>query len=211
MLAVATQPRRPLHLSLTSRWVLGYGRRALNSVLAPTNAPPDDRALVLAMSRGDRNALGGLYDRYAGLLLAIGHRMLRNVGEAEEVLHEVFVEAFRNAHAYEAARGSVRAWLTTRMRSRVLDRIKSAGRSRIVALDDSTPVPAIETTSSGDEERLRAALFALSPEQRGVIELAYFDGLSSTEIAEKLAIPVGTVKSRTAAALAKLRSAMGAA
>ena len=188
--------------------MVGYGRPAL-STFAPTIAAPDDRALVLAMSRGDRTALGGLYDRYSGLLLAIGQRMLRNMGEAEEVLHDVFVEAFRNAHSYDAARGSVRAWLTTRMRSRVLDRIKSAGRSRVVALDDTTPIPAAESASTGDEDRLRGALAALSHEQRGVIELAYFDGLSSTEIATKLAIPVGTVKSRTAAALGKLRGALG--
>jgi RNA polymerase sigma-70 factor (ECF subfamily) len=183
------------------------------ALAAPLSPVSPDRELVVAMSRGDRFALGQLYDRYAGLLLAIGARMLRNVGEAEEVLQEVFVEAFRSAHAYDAARGTVRAWLTTRMRSRTLDRIKSAGRSRAVGLDDvpETRVSTAPVAPTGDEERLRAAMESLPGEQRVVIELAYFDGLSSTEIAERVGVPVGTVKSRTAAAMGKLRSALGAA
>lgn len=192
--------------TLTVGHPVGYGRRTRMNV----RTEPDDCALVMAMGRGDRTALGVLYDRYAALLLAIGHRMLRSVGEAEEVLHEVFVEAFRNAHGYESGRGSVRAWLTTRMRSRVLDRIKSAGRSRTVAIDERTPEAVTTEAGGGDEQRIRGVVRALPAEQRAVIELAYFDGLSSSEIALQLGIPVGTVKSRTAAALGKLRDAMGA-
>ncbi len=197
--------------TLTSLRPESYGRSFSVRDYAASLAPLDDATLVLAMSRGDREALGQLYDRYAGLLLAIGTRMLRDASEAEEVLHEVFVEAFRASHAYEQARGTVRAWLTTRMRSRSLDRIKSHGRSRSVDLDAVGEVPARDDTSatSGDEARLRGALDNLPTEQRAVIELAYFDGLSSSEIASRLSIPVGTVKSRTAAAFGKLRGLMG--
>jgi len=197
---------------LTSLRAKRYGRPFAVRDYAPLLAPPDDAALVLAMSRGDRDALGQLYDRYAGLLLAIGTRMLHDVGEAQEVLHEVFVEAFRAAHGYEPARGTVRAWLATRMRSRSLDRIKSHGRSRTVDIETVGDVPARDDggAPTGDEARLRGALDALPVDQRAVIELAYFDGLSSSEIASRLSIPVGTVKSRTAAAFGKLRGLLGA-
>ncbi len=182
----------------------GYGRWVL--------APPDDGVLVASMALGDRRALGDLYDRYAPLCLAVGRRILGDQAESEEVMHEVFVEAFRAAATYQQERGSVRTWLTLRMRSRCLDRVKSAGRSRRVGLEDVAPgrmvAPAVGAT--GDERRVAEVLLTLPPDQRLVIELAYFDGLSSSEIAERVGVPLGTVKSRTAAALAKLRAAMGA-
>ena len=139
--------------------------------------------------------------------------MLRERREAEEVLHDVFVEAFRSAGAYDASRGSVRTWLLLRMRSRSLDRVKSAGRSRRVSLEESSlaRIPAAGTPGSGDERRIAEVLVQLPRDQRIVIELSYFDGLSSSEIAERLGVPLGTVKSRTAAALTKLRAALGAA
>ncbi len=182
----------------------GYGRWVL--------APPDDGVLVASMALGDRRALGELYDRYAPLCLAVGRRILRDQAESEEVMHEVFVEAFRAAATYQRERGSVRTWLGLRMRSRCLDRVKSAGRSRRVGLDDVAPgrMVAPSTGASGDERRIADVLATLPPDQRLVIELAYFDGLSSSEIAERVGVPLGTVKSRTAAALAKLRAALGA-
>lgn len=165
------------------------------------------------MADGDRSALAALYQSYSDVMLAVGVRILRDRSEAEELLHEVFVEAFRAAAAYDRARGSVRTWLTLRMRSRCLDRVKSAGRSRRVGLDDVAPARMVAPveTGSGDERRVAEALAALPPDQRAVLELAYFEGLSSTEIAARLGVPVGTVKSRTAAALGRLRVAMGAA
>ncbi len=173
---------------------------------------PADAELVAAMAEGDRSAFATLYGRYAGVMLAVGVRVLRERREAEEVLHDVFLEAFRAAAAYEPSRGSVRTWLLLRMRSRSLDRVKSAGRSRRVSLDELTlarlPMPV--GTASGDERRVAEVLVQLPRDQRVVIELAYFDGLSSTEIAARIGVPVGTVKSRTAAALARLRTAMGA-
>jgi len=167
----------------------------------------EDAALVQAIAEGDRRALASLYERYAGLLLGVGMRVLRERGEAEEVLHEVFVEVFRLAGTYDPGRGSVRAWLVLRMRSRSLDRAKSAGRARRTGLKalPAGQLVAPVTGASGDECRLAEVLLALPAEQRVVLELAYFDGLSSSEIAARVGVPVGTVKSRTAAALARLR------
>jgi len=175
--------------------------------------PIEDVVLVQAMAAGDREALAELYRRYASVMLGVGCRILRDRAEAEEVAHEVWVEAFHAARAYEAGRGSPRTWLLVRMRSRSLDRVKSAGRSRRCGLDELEPHRLIAPAAglSGDERRLAEALVALPPDQRVVLELAYFDGLSSTEIATRLGVPVGTVKSRTAAALGKLRGALGAA
>lgn len=192
---------------LTSSADLRYQTAA---VTRPAPEPRSDTDLVLILARGDNEALGQLYDRCAGVLYAIGLRLLGNAPEAEEVLHEVFVEAWKQAPTYDPARGSVRAWLTTRMRSRCLDRCKSAGRSRAVALDDAPElaVPGEDPALARDRARVRAAMEQLGPEQREVIELGYFDGLSSSEMAERLGIPIGTVKSRVAAALGKLRVAM---
>lgn len=201
--------------SLASLALGGYGGRSPRLERRLTLLPPptlEDAELVAAMADGDRSALASLYTNYAGVMLAIGVRILRDRSEAEELLHEVFVEAFRAASAYDPRRGSVRTWLTLRMRSRCLDRVKSAGRSRRVALDDVAPARMVAPaeTGSGDERRVAEALAALPPDQRTALELAYFEGLSSTEIAARLGVPVGTVKSRTAAAIARLRVAMGA-
>ncbi len=172
---------------------------------------PTDAALVAALANGDRGALGQLYDRYSGLLLAVGMQRLKDRRDAEEVLHDVFVEAWRHADAYDGARGTVRAWLVTRMHSRSLDRVRSPGWSRRASFDaaraerigyDDDPSLAL------DRERVQAALGDLPGEQRQVIELAYFAGLSSSEIAEREDLPVGTVKSRTAAAMTKLRAGL---
>ena len=170
--------------------------------------PPDDaedEALVVAMAGGDRAALAVLYERHSGLLLGLALRIVREKREAEDLLHDVFLEAWRSAKDFDPKRGRVRTWLAIRMRSRALDLQKSARVSRNtgdagldVVVDDS------EGTSP-DHGRIRTALAELGQDQRKVLELAYFEGLSCTEIAERIAIPVGTVKSRIAAGLDRLR------
>jgi RNA polymerase sigma-70 factor (ECF subfamily) len=174
-----------------------------------------DVLLVQAMADGDVEAVGRLYDRHAPRLIALGLRMLGNREEAEDLVHDVLLEAWRAAPDYDASRGTVRTWLAMRFRSRALDRLRSAGRSRSVSMEEGgvpeKPAPEGEDPALGpDRQRLCAALVGLPEGQRAVLELAYFEGLSSTEIAERLAVPVGTVKSRTAAALGKLRATMGA-
>ena len=175
-----------------------------------------DAQLVRGVADGDRESLARLYDRYAGSLLAIGQRILRDRREAEDLLHDVFLEVWRQAADYDPERGSVRGWLLLRMRCRALDRIKAAGFQRVVSLEDrrSSEEPAAggeDPVGAPDRARVRRALAELPASLRVVLELGYFEGLSSTEIATRIAAPVGTVKSRVAAALAKLRSDLGGA
>jgi RNA polymerase sigma-70 factor (ECF subfamily) len=178
--------------------------------------PVSDEALVRALAGGDREALGRLYDRYAALLIGVGYQILGNRREAEDLLHDVFLEAWRQAGQYDPGRGSVRAWLVMRTRSRALDRRKSAGFSRQVPLElgrldaaASAGTAHHDPALAADCVRLRRALAALPGEQRAVLELSYFEGLSAADIAERVGVPIGTVKSRTAAALAKLRASLG--
>jgi len=173
----------------------------------PAGTDADDVALIEAMAGGDRTALDGLYDRHASTLLALALRILRNRGEAEDLLHDVFLEVWRAAKDYDTSRGRVRTWLVIRMRSRALDVVKSARMAR--RTDDDTVVAQVVATddpsASTDQARVRAALGEVPADQRAVLELAYFEGLSCSEIADKIAVPIGTVKSRLAAGLSKLR------
>lgn len=170
----------------------------------------DDVQLMVAVAGGESEALGVLYDRHCSTLLAIGVRILADNREAEDLLHDVFLELWQRAADYDPARGSVRAWLCIRMRCRALDRRKSAGFSRVSLMtehmqDTLEARPDNSDGSSVDHARLIDALNQLSAEQRRVLELGYFEGLSSTEIASVLNIPVGTVKSRVAAGRAALK------
>ena len=175
-----------------------------------------DVSLISGAAAGDRDSLAALYDRYAPALLAIGRRILGDRREAEDLLHDVFIEVWRQAGDYDESRGSVRAWLLMRMRSRALDRRKPA------AISKRADLPAPDAVADGvgephggedpalgpDRQAVRRALAQLPAEQRLVLELGYFEGLSSSEIAERVRAPIGTVKSRVAAALSKLRAAV---
>ena len=172
-----------------------------------------DAALIGAITRGDRAALGELYDRFAPILMAVAVRILGERREAEDLLHDVFLEVWRQASDYDAARGSVRAWIMIRLRSRAIDRRKSAGVARVVPLEPEEHVDDREASGEDplfgpDRAAVRRALASLPEEQRTVLELGYFEGLSSSEIAARIDAPVGTVKSRVAAALAKLRAGL---
>ena len=170
----------------------------------------DDQRLVLALADGDGAALGELFSRHAGALLALARRMVGS--EADDLVHDVFVEAWRHAAAYDPARASVRTWLLVRCRSRALDRLRSA-KARGAVLQAGvalgTPPEAASAAASIDGARAWGLLLSLPSPQRAVIELAYFGGLSASEIAASLGVPVGTVKSRTAAALRALRGLLG--
>ncbi|MFZ5890372.1 MAG: sigma-70 family RNA polymerase sigma factor [Myxococcota bacterium] len=172
-----------------------------------------DAELVAAMARGDAGALGALYDRYAPIVLALVERIAARGPEAEDLVHDVFLEAWRRSADYDAARGSVKSWLLLRARSRALDYRKSArvarraGGSDSAWLDELSDLSA-EPSLAPDQARLREVLVRLPNEQRTVLLLGYFEGLSSSEIAERVGIPLGTVKSRVAAALASLRQAL---
>lgn len=185
-------------------------------MLASLAMAPDDAAdvaLVQTMAGPDRvaaqAALATLYDRHSGLLLGLALRIVRERREAEDLLHDVFLEAWRAAKDFDPKRGKVRTWLAIRMRSRALDLQKSARVARNAGDGGLEAIVDDSATASPDHARVRAALAELTAEQRRCVELAYFEGLSCTEIAERVAIPVGTVKSRIAAGLDRLRSAIG--
>lgn len=172
--------------------------------------PVDEAALVSAVVAGDREALALLYDRHAGRLAALVTRILGDAAQAEDLVHDVFVEAWHHAHEFDPGRGTVRAWLTTRARSRALDRIGRRERgARVAALvgGEAPGATAGERELEGGHDAgiLRGVLGQLPAELAAVIEGAYFDGLSASALAERFSIPVGTVKSRLARAIAFLR------
>ena len=176
----------------------------------------DELALVAAVSAGCTESLATLYDRYAKTLMSLGMRVLKDVEEVEDLLHDVFVEVWEKAGSYDPARGSVRTWLCLRMRSRALDRCKLARRRRVDQLDDSdTPVKGQGAVVAGSapevlgHDKLHEAINDLPDSQQMVISLAYFQGLSCSEIALNLEVPLGTVKSRLAGAKRGLQRAMG--
>lgn len=164
-----------------------------------------DAALMQRVASSDQAAIGTLYDRLAPSMLRMAYRMLRSQREAEDLVHDVFVEAWANAHRYDAERSSVRSWLMLRLRSRALDRLRSERRSSRLAFDERQFSVANDPAAASDSHILQELIIELPAELREVIELAYFAGYSSSEMARELAIPVGTVKSRVSRALTILR------
>lgn len=167
-----------------------------------------DSDLIAQVARGQRLALGTLYDRHAGLLLAVLRRVLGNAAEAEDVLHEVFLEVWQHAADFDPGRGNVRAWLVMRARSRALDRLRVLGRTRTLPPGADSD-EAAASAAPADAITIRRALSSLAPELRQLLELGYFEGMSSAEIAAHEGLAVGTVKSRVARALAELRDRLG--
>lgn len=174
----------------------------------------DDVALVQAMARGESPALAAIYDRYARLMVSVALRMLSDPAAAEDLVHDVLIEAWRHADRYDPGRASVRTWLLVRLRSRALDQLRSQtvrrdASSRIQSQASAQPLEADGQELSPDHQAVRRALTELPEAQRLVLELSYFQGLSASEIAEEMGSPIGTVKSRTAAALSRIRALMG--
>lgn len=180
-----------------------------------------DAALIKRMALGDESAVGPLYDRYGQVLYALAYRIVALQADAEEVVAEAFAQAWREAGKFEAGRGSVGAWLATIARSRALDLVRA--RSRRIRITDtaaqsepdgspgmsrSQPDPATQAETAERRRQVAAALGALAPPQRQAIELAYFEGLSHSEIAERLQEPLGTVKTRVRLGMQKLRDVL---
>jgi RNA polymerase sigma-70 factor (ECF subfamily) len=185
--------------------------------MAPQAADPthEDALLVERVAAGDTRALRELYDRYAGRSLALALRVLGSRAEAEEVVQDAFVELWRRAGQFERERGAARGFLTTIVRSRAIDRLRSRGVHERTAQDASRePVPTgpspIEAADARlERERVSQALAALPEAQRQVIELAYYEGRSQREIAALTGEPLGTIKTRVRLALDKLTSLLG--
>jgi RNA polymerase sigma-70 factor (ECF subfamily) len=170
---------------------------------------------MAAAAVGDESALAELYDRHAGAMLGVALRILKLRQDAEDLVHDVFVEAWQKAADFDAARGSVRSWLLVRVRSRGVDRLRSltaARRRGLLGDGENGPEeadPKVAPVWDGpDRERARKALDGLPEPQRTLVELAYFEGMTCSEMAAHCAIPIGTVKSRLSAALGKLREAL---
>jgi RNA polymerase sigma-70 factor, ECF subfamily len=172
-----------------------------------------DSALVEHIMAGDERALAALYDRYSGMLFAMLLRILRDRQAAEEVLQDLFLQLWRNAGSFDASRGSLPAWLMVIGRNRAISRLRR--RSNQETTEDVEAWPASAVASPVDiegemqrallTEKLRAAMAALPREQREAVELAYFEGMTQTEIAQRTGSPLGTVKSRVRAALQSLK------
>jgi RNA polymerase sigma-70 factor, ECF subfamily len=186
--------------------------------LSPTSSQesPTDGALLRQVSDRRPEALGALYNRYAPALLALGKRILGNTSDAEEVLQEVFLYVWNHPSRYDSTRSSVSTWLILIARSRAIDRLRT--RKVVERTHDSSAQenPAghaspesLETVFIHERrERLRQELGKLPPEQKQVLELAFYDGLSQSEIAARASLPLGTVKTRTLLAMKKLRNAL---
>ena len=177
-----------------------------------------DRDLVRRLQQRDPRALGELYDRYGRLAFSLILRIVRDGGIAEDLVQETFLRVWNRAQGCDAQRGSIGPWLLAVARNRAIDYLRSAGGRERNALEfEETDHPALYTDmeqdilSSDKARRVKAAVEKLSPNQRQVIELAYFEGLSQTEMADRMGQPLGTVKTWVRTALKNLRDELGTA
>jgi RNA polymerase sigma-70 factor (ECF subfamily) len=168
------------------------------------------------MAAGDADALGEFYDRWALPVQAVVLSIVRGPLDAEDVVEETFWQAWRQAARFDGERGTVSAWLLTIARSRALDRARALTRRRETSVDEAAdvaadaPDPSEHAASAERRSAVADALRALPEPQREVIEMAYFGGLSQTEIAACLGQPLGTVKTRARLAMQKLRERLAA-
>ncbi len=188
-------------------------------VPTPKNSSIPGPDLVASVAKGDQKAFEQLYEQSSALLYALVMRIVGNQDEAAELLQEVYLEAWRKASNYDAARGTPMAWLVTLARSRALDRVRalgSRGKGVTASLDDAPASGLVATNSDALEMRaaaerhalVGAALKSLPPVQRQVIELAFYDGLTHMEIAARLQTPLGTIKTRIRLGMEKLRDSL---
>jgi RNA polymerase sigma-70 factor (ECF subfamily) len=170
-----------------------------------------DRQCAERMQAGDAGALEELYDRYGDLLYSLVLRIVGRSADAEDVLQEAWIQVWKSAARYDPSRGPVAAWLVTMARSRAIDRLRSGvsrHRAETAAGVDAPPASVVASAGAQQRqirERVTSALLGLSPQIRQVLELAYFDGLSQSQISARLGAPLGTVKSWTRQGLLRLR------
>ena len=185
-------------------------------------APPtDETALVRRVAARDQAALVALYDRYARAMYALALKIAGQPEEAEEIVTDVFCQAWRTADRFDPSRARVDGWLFMMTRSRALDRVRAAQRlqRRVEAQEAELAVTPLDRVSDPEAEAelaerrraVQAALGALAPAQRQALELAFFEGLSHSEVADRTGEPLGTIKTRIRAGLGKLREALAPA
>jgi RNA polymerase sigma-70 factor (ECF subfamily) len=179
--------------------------------------PAADLEAIRRVARGDADALALLYDRHSRIVYSLSFRIVGDPTEAEEVVQDVFAQAWRQAERYDTSRGAVIAWLLMIARSRSIDRLRSRrgmpalapdGSKGLTEMVDPAEGPELMTLTSEQIRRLRTALNTLPLPQRLTIELAFYEGLTHVEIAERLEEPLGTIKTRIRLGLLKLRGAV---
>jgi len=178
----------------------------------------NDRELIERLQRRDAQALAELYDRYGRLVYSLILRVVRDTGVAEDLVQETFLRVWNRVQGFDAEKGSIAPWLLAVARNRAIDYLRSStGRERNAVEFEETDHPALYTDMERDilasdaSRRVKAALEKLNEKQRQVIELAYFEGLSQTEMAERMGQPLGTVKTWVRTALKNLRDELGEA
>jgi RNA polymerase sigma-70 factor (ECF subfamily) len=184
-----------------------------------TPSSPDDASLLVQIAQKQQSALSHLYDRYARIIYAIAYRSLGSAEESEEVVLDVFAQVWRSADRYDAKKARVDTWLFMIARSRTLDRLRRRQRlSKTETASVQAEIQSVKTSVDPVEEvfiserrtQVLRALDQLPPEQRQVIELAYYKGLSHREIAEQTGWSLGTVKTRIRLGLSKLQTSLNA-
>jgi RNA polymerase sigma-70 factor, ECF subfamily len=173
---------------------------------------PSDLALVTAVQSGDQSAMAALYDRYSSIVYSVALRVLQDTAAAEDVLQDIFMQLWRKPAAFDASRGNMAAWLAVIARNRAIDALRRRRPQDDIAevMVSVEPDLASEAERSRAMEKVRGALQAMPPAQRAALEMAYFEGLTHAEIAEKSGDPLGTIKTRIRAGLLTLRKVFAA-
>lgn len=186
--------------------------RETGAINAPPLSTKDDAALLLLVQKGDEYAMASLFDRYSKVVYSVALRVLRDPASAEDVLQEVFMQIWRNPDGFIATRGSLGGWLAVVSRNRSIDALRRKRPTEQV--DDMTLASpynlADEAERNSMMEKARGVIHLLPLEQRKTLEMAFFDGLTHSEIAEMTGDPLGTVKTRIRSALTTLRKAFKA-
>ena len=192
-----------------------YGRYVMDSVVPPTGPIANDEQLLTGIAQGDRTAFAALYERFSRPLYSLAYKMLASESEAQDVVQEVFLSVWNKAPTFDSKRGSAFSWVVTQVRNRAIDRIRSHRRRGELIdafgpdLESGEIRSASDNCEAGERAReIRAAMGQLSDDQHQVLRLAYFEGLTQVEIAQKLDEPLGTIKARAHRAMARLRTTL---
>jgi RNA polymerase sigma-70 factor, ECF subfamily len=190
--------------------------RAVDQRTGANNDEPLDQDLVSAIAGGDQSALARLYDRYSGLVYSVALRVLRDTASAEEILQDIFMQLWRKASQFDAQRGSLPAWLLVMARNRAISRLRQRNPTGETSMEEGTEALAalpsrldnsMDNFLIGQQMigKVRAAMDGLPAVQHEALEMAYFEGLTHSEIAERTGEPLGTIKTRVRSAVQTLR------